>query len=70
MANIVLLSANRVADIFFVWAITDKMCIVIICFSFHDVLNFAINLNFLIKPFSYMTLKSQEKNLYILKKSF
>ena len=41
------------------------MCIAIGCFSSCDVINFEINLTFLIKPFSYMT-KSQELNLNIL----
>ena len=31
------------------------LCDVIICFSVRDVINFEINLSFIIKPFSYMT---------------
>ena len=34
--------------------ISGNMCIVIICFSACDVINFEINLSFLIQPFSYM----------------
>ena len=41
------------------------MCIDIGCFSSCDVINFELNLTFLIKPFSYLT-KSQELNLNIL----
>ena len=33
------------------------ICIVIICFACDDIINFEINLKFLIKPFSYMTKK-------------
>ena len=36
------------------------MCIVLICFPVYDVINFEINLGFLIKPFSY-TKKSGQK---------
>ena len=41
------------------------MFIVIISFPDCDIINFEINLIFLIKPFSYMTEKSQDKNLQI-----
>ena len=41
------------------------MFIVIISFPDCDIINFEINLIFLIKPFSYMTKKSQDKNLQI-----
>ena len=41
------------------------MFIVIISFPDCDFINFEINLIFLIKPFSYMTEKSQDKNLQI-----
>ena len=34
--------------------ISGNMCIVIIFFSACDVINFEINLSFLIQPFSYM----------------
>ena len=37
------------------------MCIVIICFLVSDVINFEINLSFLIKPFFYMTKKVKTK---------
>ena len=47
---------------FIVWLsllleILGNMCIVIICFACDDIINFEINLKFLIKPFSYMTKK-------------
>ena len=35
--------------------VLNNMSIVIICFPICDVVNFEINLSFLIKPFSYMT---------------
>ena len=41
------------------------MFIVIISFPDCDIINFEINLIFLFKPFSYMTKKSQGKNLQI-----
>ena len=49
-----------------------KMCIVIICFLVYSVINFEINLSFFNKPFSYMTVESQHKNLNNLgtKKNF
>ena len=52
--------------------ILGNMCILMICFLVYDVTNFGINLSFLIKLFSYMTKKSQDKNLNILstKKAF
>ena len=37
------------------------MCNVIICFSVCKVINFEINLNFLVKPFSCMTKKARSK---------
>ena len=43
------------------------MCIAIVCFPGCDVMNFEINLIFLIKPFSALP-KSQDKNLNILRK--
>ena len=39
----------------------DNMCIAIICFPGCDVINFEINLSFLIKTFSYMTKKLRTK---------
>ena len=42
------------------------MCIVIICYPVCGVINFEINISFLIKPFSYMTThKNQHENLNI-----
>ena len=41
------------------------MCIVIVCFLVFDVINFKINLIFLIKPFFYMTKKSRQKLKYL-----
>ena len=37
------------------------MCIAITCFLADDVINFEINLGFLIKPFSLMTKKSHDE---------
>ena len=42
------------------------MCIAIVCFPGCDVVNFEINLIFLIKPFFYMA-KIEDKNLNILR---
>ena len=47
--------------------ILGSMCIVIVCLPDCDVINFEINLIFLIKPFFYMTKKSRQ-NLNILRK--
>ena len=44
------------------------MYIVIICFSVCNIINFEINLSFLIKPFSYKTKKSEQKLKYLQKK--
>ena len=41
------------------------MCIVIICFPVDDVLNFEINLDFCIMPFSYMIKKVMAKFKYL-----
>ena len=54
---------------FIVWLplrleILGNMCNVIICFPVCDVVNFDINLNFLSKPFSYITTKVRT-NIYI-----
>ena len=47
------------------------MCIAIVCFSGCDVINFEINLIFLIKPFFYMTKKSRQTFKYLAhKKAF
>ena len=44
------------------------MYIVIICFSVCNIINFEINLSFLIKSFSYKTKKSEQKLKYLQKK--
>ena len=51
--------------------ILSNICIVIICCSFPDVINFEINHGFLIKPSFYIT-KTQDKNVNIsrTKKTF
>ena len=41
------------------------MCIAIACNSGFDVMNFEVNLVFLIKSFSYMTKKPQQKVKYL-----
>ena len=51
---------------FIVWLpllleILDNMCIVLICFLAFDVKNVEINLNFVIKPFFYITKKVRTK---------
>ena len=56
-ANIVLLSANQIADIFSCKALMGSMCIVIICFPVYDVRKFETNFTFLMKLFSYITIK-------------
>ena len=40
---------------------------VIICYPDFDVINFEINLSFVIKPFSYMTKKVRKKSFIIFK---
>ena len=57
---------------FIVWfplllEILDSMCIAIICYPGWDVINFEINLIFLIKQFFYMTKKSRQKVKYLEK---
>ena len=47
--------------------IIGNMCIPIVCFPGWDVINFEINLIFLIKPFFYKTKKSRQKKLNILR---
>ena len=49
----------------FFFEILVNMCIVIVCEPSRDVINFEINLIFLIKPFSYMTNKSRQKLKYL-----
>ena len=51
---------------FIVWLsllleILGNICINIICFTVYYVINFEINLNFFVKPFSYMTKKVRTK---------
>ena len=41
------------------------MCILIVSFLVFDVINFKINLIFLIKPVFYMTKKSRQKLKYL-----
>ena len=53
------------------YQILDNMCIAIVYYPGCDVINFRINLIFLIKPFLYMTKKSRQKHKYLEnKKSF
>ena len=44
--------------------ILSNICIAIVCFPVCDVINFEINLIFLIKPFFYMTENSRQKFKY------
>ena len=44
-----------------------NICIVIICFLVYDIINFEINLSFLITSFSYITKKTQGKYLNIIR---
>ena len=46
--------------------VLGKIGIVTISFPIDDIINFEINLSFLIEPFSFMT-KSQKKNVNILR---
>ena len=41
------------------------MCIAIVCFPGYDVIDFEINLIFLIEPFSYITRESTQKFIYL-----
>ena len=52
--------------------ILGNMCIEIVCFPGCDAINFEINLNFLIKPFFYMTKKLRQifKNVSRAKRAF
>ena len=52
------------------YEILDNMCIVIVCYPGYDVINFEINLIFLIKPFLYMTKKSRQELKYLENKFF
>ena len=42
-----------------------NMCIATVCYSGCDVINFKINIIFLVKPFSYMTKQSKQKFKYL-----
>ena len=42
-----------------------NMCIAIVCYPGCNVIDFQINLIFLIKPFLYMTKKSRQKSKYL-----
>ena len=46
------------------------MCIVFICCTVCDIMNFEINLDLLIKPFFYITKKSRQKCKYPKNKHF
>ena len=55
---------------FIVWLpvlleILGNIFIVVICFPVYDVVNFEINLSFLIKPIFYMAKKSGQKFKYL-----
>ena len=45
--------------------ILGNMCTAMVCFPGCDVINFKINLNFLIKPFFYMAKKPRQKFKYL-----
>ena len=45
--------------------ILGNMCIAIVCFTVCDVINFKVDLTFLIKPFFCMTKKSRQKLSYL-----
>ena len=45
--------------------ISGNMCTVIVCYPVCNVINFEINLSFLIEPFSYMTKNSEKKLKYL-----
>ena len=47
------------------WDIPDILCITSVCLPGCDVINFEINLIFLIKSFFYMTKKSRQKFKYL-----
>ena len=57
---------NFIAWLLSLLEILGNRCIVIICFPFYDVMNFQMNLSFLIKPFFSVWPKNQDKNLNIL----
>ena len=45
--------------------IMSNMCVEIVCFPCYNVIHFEINLNFIIKPFFYMTKKQRQKFKYL-----
>ena len=51
---------NFIAWLSFLLEILGNMCIVIICCSVCEVINFEVNLSFLIKLFSYITKRSEK----------
>ena len=52
---------NFIAGLPLLLKISGNMCIVMICSSVFDLINFEINLSFPIKPFYYMTKKIGKK---------
>ena len=61
---------NFIARLSLLIDILVNMCIVIICQPDYDVIDFEINLLFLIKPFSCMTKMSKQKFNYLEKELF
>ena len=59
---------NSIAWLSLLLEILGNVCIVSICCPVCDVINFEINLSFLIKPFFYITKKSGQKCEYLKKK--
>ena len=63
--------SNFIVSLLSLLEILGNMCIAIACFPGCDVINFDINLIFLIKPFFYMTNSSRQKFEHLEnKKSF
>ena len=56
---------NSVAWLPLLLEILGNMCIVIICYPVCGVINFEINLSFLITPFLYITKKAGQKRKYL-----
>ena len=56
---------NFIVPLHLLLEIFGNMCVVIVCFPGWDVINFEINLIFLIKTFWYMTKKSRQKRKYL-----
>ena len=52
---------NLIAWLPLILKILDNICIAIVCLLVWDVINSEINLSFLIKPFSFMTMNSEQK---------